>query len=78
MGGYGWLASRFGLGVDQILRARVVTSRGDIIEADAELLKGIRGAGGDFGVIVELSIKVYPLEKVSALSIYGTARSDHI
>ncbi|KAJ9614251.1 hypothetical protein H2200_002387 [Cladophialophora chaetospira] len=65
MGGYGWLASRFGLGVDQILRARVVTSNGDIVEADAELLKGIRGAGGNFGVIVELGIKIYPLEKTS-------------
>lgn len=66
MGGYGWLAPSLGLGVDQILRARVVTAQGDIIEADGELLKGIRGAGGNFGVIVELGIKIYPLEKVSA------------
>lgn len=76
MGGYGWLASRFGLGVDQILRARVVTARGDIIEADRELLKGIRGAGGNFGVIVELSIKIYPLEKVSTPQVPRAAISD--
>lgn len=68
MGGYGWLAPSLGLGVDQILRARVVTAQGDIIEADAELLKGIRGAGGNFGVIVELGIKIYPLKKVSVPS----------
>ncbi|EXJ54042.1 hypothetical protein A1O7_09379 [Cladophialophora yegresii CBS 114405] len=69
MGGYGWLASRFGLGVDQIKRARVVTAQGDIVEADAELLKGIRGAGGNFGVIVELGIRIYPLEKLLAGTI---------
>ncbi|KIX97508.1 uncharacterized protein Z520_06960 [Fonsecaea multimorphosa CBS 102226] len=68
MGGYGWLAPRFGLGVDQILRARVVTWQGDIIEADGELLKGIRGAGGNFGIVVELGIKIYPFEKASFLS----------
>ncbi|EXJ59456.1 uncharacterized protein A1O5_12081 [Cladophialophora psammophila CBS 110553] len=67
MGGYGWLASRFGLGVDQILRARVVTWQGDIIEADDELVKGIRGAGGNFGIVVELGIKIYPLEKASII-----------
>jgi FAD/FMN-containing dehydrogenase len=50
MGGYGWLASNMGLGVDQIVGARVVTDKGDIIDAEAELLKGIRGAGGNFGV----------------------------
>ncbi|ETI19496.1 hypothetical protein G647_09330 [Cladophialophora carrionii CBS 160.54] len=69
MGGYGWLASRFGLGVDQIERARVVTAQGGIVEADAELLKGIRGAGGNFGVIVELGIRIYPLEKLLAGTI---------
>jgi FAD/FMN-containing dehydrogenase len=76
MGGYGWLASRFGLGVDQIKRARVVTAQGDIIEADAELLKGIRGAGGNFGVVVELGIRIYPLEKVRAPQFHAVTQSD--
>jgi FAD/FMN-containing dehydrogenase len=76
MGGYGWLASRFGLGVDQIKRARVVTAQGDIIEADAELLKGIRGAGGNFGVVVELEIKVYPLEKVRIQGLQMATQAD--
>jgi hypothetical protein len=34
------------------------------VDADREKLKGIRGAGGNFGVIVELTIKVYPLKNV--------------
>ncbi|KAF7327985.1 D-lactate dehydrogenase [Mycena kentingensis (nom. inval.)] len=62
MGGYGPLASTYGLGVDQIVGATVVTADGNIVEADAELLKGIRGAGGNFGVIVELQVKVHKLE----------------
>lgn len=64
-GGYGSFSANFGLGADQIIGANIVNAKGDIIEADEKLLKGIRGAGGIFGVIVELTIKVYPLKKVS-------------
>jgi FAD/FMN-containing dehydrogenase len=63
-GGYGPFSGRFGFGFEQILAAKVVTWKGEIIEADQELLRGIRGAGGSFGIIVELTIKVYPLTKV--------------
>lgn len=64
-GGYGPFSSHWGLGVDQIMGATVIDSNGDIIHADGDLLKGIRGAGGSFGVIVDLTIKVYPLNSVS-------------
>jgi len=64
LGGYGLFSSYFGLGVDQILGATVVTASGEIVKADQELLGGIRGAGGSFGVIIEMEIKVYPLQKV--------------
>jgi len=64
-GGYGMFRSNFGLGVDQIVAAKLVDAKGEIIDADESLLKGIHGAGGIFGVIVELTIKVYPLKTVS-------------
>lgn len=64
LGGYGPFAPHFGLGVDQIVGARVVNAKGEIVDADKELLKGIRGGGGNFGIIVQLEIKVYPLQKV--------------
>ena len=73
-GGYGPFAGKFGLGFEQILAAKVVTWEGEVLDADQELLKGIKGAGGSFGVIVELTIKVYPLKHVSSpflLQIYG-------
>ncbi|RLL93443.1 hypothetical protein CFD26_102917, partial [Aspergillus turcosus] len=60
-GGYGTFSSHWGLGADQILGATVVNPDGEIIVADETLLEGIRGAGGLFGVIIDLTIKVYPL-----------------
>lgn len=63
-GGYGPFSGLFGLGVDQILGARVVDYQGRIFDADDELLYGIRGAGSAFGVIVSLKIKIYKLETV--------------
>ena len=66
-GGYGPLASHYGLGLDNILGAKVVNAKGEVVVADKELLKCIRGAGGAFGVIVELTVKVYPLNHVSTI-----------
>ncbi|OBT42515.1 hypothetical protein VE00_06233 [Pseudogymnoascus sp. WSF 3629] len=65
-GGYGPITSRYGLGVDNILAAKVVNAKGEVVVANKELLKGIRGAGGALGVIVELTVKVYPLVQVLA------------
>ena len=66
-GGYGAFTGQYGLGVDQIVGAEVVDSYGQVVKADDEMVKGIRGGGGHFGVIVSLSIKVYEAGNVSAL-----------
>jgi FAD/FMN-containing dehydrogenase len=50
--------------VDQIVGAKLVNARGEIVDAGEDLLTGIRGGGGIFGVIVELTVKVYPLSQV--------------
>jgi len=63
--GYGPFSAKYGLGVDNILGAKVVNWKGEILDADERLLKGIRGAGGALGIIVELRIKLYPLNTVS-------------
>ena len=62
-GGYGVLEGKYGLGCDQILAARVVTATGEVVDTkdDPELLWALRGAGnGNFGAVVELTIKIYP------------------
>jgi FAD/FMN-containing dehydrogenase len=63
-GGFGPLVNAFGLGVDQIINAKIVTADGEMQEDDSELLWGIKGAGGAFGVITEVKFKTYPLPKM--------------
>ncbi|ROW13166.1 hypothetical protein VPNG_04874 [Cytospora leucostoma] len=63
-GGYGPFSTLYGMGVDQIVSAKLVNAKGEIVVATDELLKGIRGAGGAFGVIVELTVKVFPLKQI--------------
>uniref|UniRef100_A0A4E9EHA4 FAD-binding PCMH-type domain-containing protein n=1 Tax=Gibberella zeae TaxID=5518 RepID=A0A4E9EHA4_GIBZA len=69
LGGYGLLTSHYGLGVDQIIGAKIVNARGELQDANEELLVGIRGGGGSLGVIVELTIKVYPIDKILSSTI---------
>ncbi|KAI1430629.1 FAD-binding domain-containing protein [Xylaria sp. CBS 124048] len=73
-GGYGLFGARYGLGVDQIVGAKIVDAKGELVEAAADLLKGIRGAGGAFGVIVELTVKTYPLKQLlTSLVVYESS-----
>ncbi|RYP14338.1 hypothetical protein DL765_006441 [Monosporascus sp. GIB2] len=51
----------------QIIGAKLVNLKGELVNAEDELLKGIRGGGWIFGVIVELTIKAYPLKGTEAL-----------
>jgi FAD/FMN-containing dehydrogenase len=67
-GGYGLLSAQYGFGVDQILQAQLVDSQALIRDADEDMLTAIRGGGGCLGIIVELTIKVYPLCQVQIKS----------
>lgn len=71
VGGYGPLSGVYGMGVDQIVGAKVVTAAGEVVEANEDLLKGIRGAAGALGVVVEVTIRVYPLDKVRICTCPG-------
>ncbi|KAK2027565.1 FAD-binding domain-containing protein [Colletotrichum zoysiae] len=62
-GGYGYTSAFHGLGADQILGARVVLADGRTVDTDdhPDLLWALRGAGnGNFGIVTELRIKLYP------------------
>jgi FAD/FMN-containing dehydrogenase len=67
-GGIGYLTAQHGLTCDNLVGAEVVTPNGDVIRADAaqnpDLLWGLRGGGGNFGVATRLDFLVHPLERV--------------
>jgi FAD/FMN-containing dehydrogenase len=67
-GGIGHLTAQLGLTCDQLLGADIVTPDGQVVSAgedgDAELLWGLRGGGGNFGIATELRFRLHPLERV--------------
>ena len=64
-GGIGWAMRKHGLTIDQLLSAKVVTASGDIVRAsrqeNADLFWGIRGGGGNFGIVTELEFRLNQL-----------------
>ena len=62
-GGYGLSSGAWGMGVDNILGAKVMQADGRIIDTrdDPDLLWAMRGTGqGNFGIVVELRVRVHP------------------
>jgi FAD/FMN-containing dehydrogenase len=67
-GGIGWMVRRYGLAIDAVTGADLVTADGRLVRADAtehpDLLWALRGGGGNFGVVVSLDFTAQPVASV--------------
>ena len=64
-GGFGWLTRPYGLTIDNVLAAELITASGEQVRAsaleNAELFWGLRGGGGNFGVVTSITYQAQRL-----------------
>ena len=83
-GGYGWTSSKYGLTCDNLIAAEVVLADGRVVNAsereNADLFWGIRGGGGNFGIVTEFQYKLHPLGPIvlAGLALWPIERASEV
>ncbi len=67
-GGYGYLSGKYGMALDNLLSAEVVTADGRVLMASADehadLYWALRGGSGNFGIVTSFELKLHPVTQV--------------
>jgi FAD/FMN-containing dehydrogenase len=75
-GGFGWMSRKYGLTIDNLLSADVVTAEGQLLHAseheNSDLFWAIRGGGGNFGIVTSFEYQLHAIgnEVLSGLVIH--------
>lgn len=81
-GGIGFLVRKYGLTIDDLLAAEVVTADGQLLRADAvthpDLFWALRGGGGNFGVVTRMQFRLHPIDKIVGGMLFLPATPDVI
>ncbi len=83
-GGFGWLTRKYGLTIDNLVSAEVITVDGNKIRAseteNADLFWAIRGGGGNFGVVTEFEFALHPVgpEILAGLIVFPYSQAKQV
>ncbi len=83
-GGFGWLSRKYGMTVDNLESAEVVTAAGEVVRASAsehpDLFWALRGGSGNFGVVTRFEFRLHPVgpELLSGLIVYPIAAAKSV
>ncbi|WP_292875104.1 FAD-binding oxidoreductase [Nostoc sp. NMS1] len=83
-GGFGWLTRKYGMTIDNLISAEVITADGNKIRTseneNADLFWAIRGGGGNFGIVTEFEFALHPVgpEILAGLIVFPFSQAKQV